>query len=174
MSGSYLTPLPVWALISPSCGLEFEDMLCLGSWAVPFSGLVPGLVPIHSFTHLPGVLGHGDTELRGPPFSGGNCEEGKSWKWGTSASQACQHGPGPGPRLCGGSQGTLCVPKDTIPSWTHPVCWHAFIPAGVGETQDTEDTPVLGLCGTWEGVRQTDRPEIVGRGFTADTGAEWG
>lgn len=86
MSGSYLTPLPVWALISPSCGLEFEDMLCLGSWAVPFSGLVPGLVPIHSFTHLPGVLGHGDTELRGPPFSGGNCEEGKSWKWGTSAS----------------------------------------------------------------------------------------
>ena len=47
-------------------------------------------------------------------------------------------------------------PAHTIPSWTHPVCWHAFIPAGVGETQDTEDTPVLGLYGTWEGVRQID------------------
>ena len=39
---------------------------------MPFSGLVPRLVPIHSFIHSPGVLGHGDTELRGSPLSGGN------------------------------------------------------------------------------------------------------
>lgn len=57
---------------------------------------------------------------------------------------------------CVGGLREPCVspdPTHTSPSWAHPVCWNAFIPAGVGETQDTEDAPVLGLCGSWEGVR---------------------
>lgn len=35
----------------------------------------------------------------------------------------------------------------------HPFCQHALISAGVGETQDTGDTSIQVLCGTWEGVR---------------------
>lgn len=32
-----------------------------------------------------------------------------------------------------------------------PVCWHALIPAGVGETRVIL---ILVLCGTWEGIRE--------------------
>lgn len=157
--GSYLTALPVWALISPS--VAWILMMCSG-WEVgwcPSQALYQGWCPfIHLLTWCSWLWRH---IAEGVPIqSGRQCQEGKSWEWGTSASKPCQQGPDPGSiHAVLGNLGEPCVPSPlphlhypilgssqcleyVTPSsrqgfshcCPHPFGWLAFISAGVGVT----------------------------------------
>lgn len=118
--GSYLTALTVWALISPS--VAWILMMCSG-WEVgwcPSQALYQGWCPfIHSLTWCSWLWGH---RAEGVPIqSGRQCQEGKSWEWGTSASKPCQQGPDPGSTLCWGILGNpVSPPPPPPPALSHP------------------------------------------------------
>lgn len=138
-------PLFRLACLSGFPFLRFRCALCREVACV--SGPVPGPVPVRSFIHSPcctGPWGHRAEQGEGPDSMGRSRSSGM----GRIAYEPCQQAQAL-------DLGCLVNPKfpSRTPHCSHPFCWCALIPAGVGETRDVEDTPILVLWGTWEGIR---------------------